>query len=249
MATKTITLPAWEHADQKKPGVHNALHHAARDMAGMAMVCVALAGMELANKRANTPHGEWLPWVKSNCDYSDETARNYIKVWLATKDRMAKFQNALEFEKLLKVAPSEMSAKERSALGAFVARTLHGTELIEIYRELGIAQQAQGNLDPPKRLPGQGAAKDIDWTARSVDECRFVQTTFDQLLEAPSKDERILKKTGKSRLEAYARLLPLSGEGVTLREMVQRASAAATTLEAVWRERIEAGEEEVEVAV
>lgn len=37
-------------------------------------------GKLLIEAKAKVPHGQWLPWIKENCDFSESLARKYMKV-------------------------------------------------------------------------------------------------------------------------------------------------------------------------
>jgi hypothetical protein len=38
------------------------------------------AGSALIEAKRQLPHGKWLPWLKENCELSDKTAQDYMKV-------------------------------------------------------------------------------------------------------------------------------------------------------------------------
>jgi hypothetical protein len=38
-------------------------------------------GELLTEQKASLEHGEWLPWIETNCPFSERTARYYIRFW------------------------------------------------------------------------------------------------------------------------------------------------------------------------
>jgi len=69
-ATITDTLPAKINAEHEAAfgSAREALEHARR------------AGELLLEAKAALKHGEWLPWIESNCKFGERTARNYMQL-------------------------------------------------------------------------------------------------------------------------------------------------------------------------
>src|SRR5258707_5120533 len=38
-------------------------------------------GRELSDAKSSLEHGEWLPWVEDNLEFTTRTAQRYISVW------------------------------------------------------------------------------------------------------------------------------------------------------------------------
>jgi len=62
------------------PAKINAEHEAAFGKAREALEHARRAGELLLEAKAALKHGEWLPWVRSNCDFSERTAAAYMRL-------------------------------------------------------------------------------------------------------------------------------------------------------------------------
>jgi hypothetical protein len=47
---------------------------------GVARTCIIEIGRELIAAKAAVPHGGWLPWLAEEFEWTDETARKYMRV-------------------------------------------------------------------------------------------------------------------------------------------------------------------------
>lgn len=52
---------------------------------GTARTCIIEVGRELAAAKAGMAHGDWLPWLRTEFDWDERTARNYMRVAEAFK--------------------------------------------------------------------------------------------------------------------------------------------------------------------
>jgi hypothetical protein len=55
---------------------HTAVQDASKNVLGKAIA----AGIALREAKAKLGHGQWLPWLKDNCDVSERHANNYMKL-------------------------------------------------------------------------------------------------------------------------------------------------------------------------
>ena len=58
----------------------NAAHVRAREAAGRAVESAIVAGLALIEAKATIGHGSWLDWIAGNINYSDRTARLYMRL-------------------------------------------------------------------------------------------------------------------------------------------------------------------------
>ena len=65
-------------------------HQQAEDSAKKAISHALAAGRLLVEAKSQVKHGEWLPWLKANCDVSDRQAQRYMKLadnWQAIESK------------------------------------------------------------------------------------------------------------------------------------------------------------------
>jgi len=58
----------------------NTEHRLATNAAKTAIQHAINAGALLNEAKARVKHGEWLPWLQENCELSERTARNYMRL-------------------------------------------------------------------------------------------------------------------------------------------------------------------------
>jgi hypothetical protein len=58
----------------------NTEHHACEVLQRGAVAHAIAAGEALIDAKSRLRHGEWLPWVDANCDFSDREAQNYMRI-------------------------------------------------------------------------------------------------------------------------------------------------------------------------
>jgi len=56
----------------------NAMHREATKAAITAVELAIEIGAMLMEVKATLPHGEYGPWIRNHCEFTDRTARNYI---------------------------------------------------------------------------------------------------------------------------------------------------------------------------
>jgi hypothetical protein len=64
---------------ETRQGQINTEHRLAWNRANEAMTHAIRCGELLAKKKAELMHGEVMPWIQQNCDFSQATANNYMK--------------------------------------------------------------------------------------------------------------------------------------------------------------------------
>ncbi|MEA3307235.1 MAG: DUF3102 domain-containing protein [Elusimicrobiota bacterium] len=69
-------------------------------------------GRLLQEQRKELKYGKWLPWIKSNLSFSDQTARNYMKLY----DGRSKIQNVLNLTEAYKLLVAPERDKELDAM-------------------------------------------------------------------------------------------------------------------------------------
>ena len=92
--------------------------------------CVIGTGRELAAVKEEIPHGEFMPWIERNFQWSHDTANNYMRAF----ERFGKFRNVSLFDAsamylLAKCEPAVQEAKRLTDQG-FVVSHEKAKELI-----------------------------------------------------------------------------------------------------------------------
>jgi hypothetical protein len=86
----------------------NGLHEEIFGAVKMTLDKAIRIGELLVKCKADQPHGEWMNWMEKNLKFSDQTARNYMKVYEIREDKFKSVLNLLEdktkrFNKEIKV--------------------------------------------------------------------------------------------------------------------------------------------------
>jgi hypothetical protein len=121
---------------------HNIYHRNAVTAAGQAVAWAVMCGLELIKIRKQVGHGEWLPWIKKNCDFTERTAYRYIGVAEGVK---AKKLNLTSMSNLLGAAPSNLTIDQRNELLQAVHKATDGETLQQLYLDFGIIKAPQGS--------------------------------------------------------------------------------------------------------
>ncbi len=130
-AKVTTLVPDRSNGDRAKTA--NSYHNLSRAAAQDAVAYAVMAGMELAAAKAQIPHGSFLPWIEKHCEFSQQTANNYMR--LAEKMVACGAFRA--------VVPhltdgQVQSAGDRKALLAAIRETADGATLQQLYFDFGI---------------------------------------------------------------------------------------------------------------
>jgi hypothetical protein len=147
------------------PGLHNHYHRCAQTAAAQAAQYAVLCGLELQKVRDqlakpgkrndNLPEalrGGWESWVKANCDFSPDSARNYMRVAEGIKGKALRECSTPEAIALLDLAPSAMPKAQRENLLKSVSKLTDGQTLQQLYMDFGITK-----ADPRANLRKGGA--------------------------------------------------------------------------------------------
>ena len=70
-------LPALDALADKINTEHEAVCEAAVTATQHAIKC----GNLLVEAKSELPHGQWLPWIKENCDLSERTTQAYMRLY------------------------------------------------------------------------------------------------------------------------------------------------------------------------
>lgn len=136
--------------------LHNRLHHLAEsakeareNLEATELAALILCALELEHQQEVQHVGPWKDWVKSNCDFSYSTSRNYARVLKAARlGAIANLDPGIVPEK----APSLMSQDELRDSGNSLANALQGLGGIrQLYLQLEIISlpgKAPDNTQP-----------------------------------------------------------------------------------------------------
>jgi hypothetical protein len=99
---------------------------AIRDLVKSTRENIVEIGRHLAGVRERIDHGKWLGWLNAEFGWSDQTARNFIRVFELSRD--AKFQNILNLNLPLNVLYQVAAPKSEVARTEIVERIEAGEE-------------------------------------------------------------------------------------------------------------------------
>jgi hypothetical protein len=164
-------------------------------------------GGRLANIKSKLPHGQWLPWIKSHLEFSDQTARNYIKVWAN--------RSSLNSKGVLNLADAYadvMPAKKKEPSGDWEGRCDLGAELESfIETMLHVSEMVHADFRKPfsreKDFLQIECAIRRDWWINPIHEVKedfiFVVCTALNLCAANWMRQGIFPPKGKEDLYLY----------------------------------------------
>ena len=92
----------------------NRLHHEIDNMARTAPEKAIRIGELLAEQHACCKHGEWLPWLKANVQFSSKTAYNYEGIY---RER-SKFVNVTNLAEAYRLLTVVLSGVKRWGIGS-----------------------------------------------------------------------------------------------------------------------------------
>lgn len=85
----------------------------ARGHAGASLACAIKAGERLTEAKQHVVHGEWLPWLRDNCEISERTAQQYMR--LARHKELVDVKSAVVADLTLSAAVDEITEPKPSA--------------------------------------------------------------------------------------------------------------------------------------
>lgn len=59
---------------------------AAKEQANKAVEIAIECGRLLLEQKKTVGHGNWIDWIKSNCDFSEDTAQNYMRLFRRVRE-------------------------------------------------------------------------------------------------------------------------------------------------------------------
>jgi Protein of unknown function (DUF3102) len=94
MRARALTLVPLDHLDQLARTAN--VEHAAYEATQSAAIAHAInAGQALIEAKHRLAHGEWLGWLEANVEFSDRTARIYMRI-AANRQRVANMGSVRE---------------------------------------------------------------------------------------------------------------------------------------------------------
>jgi len=124
------------------------VHAEARRAAHMSLVHAIEAGEALLEAKEQMNHGEWLPWLRDNCEMSESTAQVYVRLAkykdevLANPQRAADLSIRAALDALRARETRDAAAKRIAGLWASWQENLH--ELVACLGEVRQSLQDQG---------------------------------------------------------------------------------------------------------
>jgi hypothetical protein len=68
-------------------------------------------GQMLIDKKEELKHGEFIPWVETNCDFSDRSAQDYMKIAKSKAQRAADFNACTSIREVLELGKPKQGPK------------------------------------------------------------------------------------------------------------------------------------------
>lgn len=129
------TVPAQKRSQTISITDINAEHRLAQEAFGEAVQHAIRAGELLAAAKAQLGHGEWLPWLELNFDFSRQTASAYMR--LAANREQIEMESAPSISAALKqLAPGPPTSKpEPPPPAPYIADTERKVQLAKAARE------------------------------------------------------------------------------------------------------------------
>lgn len=118
---------------------------------GSALAHAIRAGELLIEAKADLQHGEWLPWLEANFDFTRQMATNYMR--LSENAEELQMENALSISAALKQLASgsrepSLAALQASAIALKqVARSRGGLDAMDAQEVAQVKRAAEGCLD------------------------------------------------------------------------------------------------------
>lgn len=206
------TLNAW-HADIL------GMHSDAKETA-------AQIGEKLVEVKEDLKHGEFKPWIETNCEFSHDMANKYMKVWTLKSERRSEFDGATSIRDALskaKPAPKPKPNKKVNEteldrkIAGFLAANEEGADLDTVVTEF--KDEAGQN---PTNMVRQCLSRLADSKAISMRGGVYYDAAVDVQPEE-------LNKTNKKKYEVLERRLKKEFEHTVSTEAQKRSVA--------WREQ------------
>jgi hypothetical protein len=138
----------------------NELHRQIVDAAVTSFEKAIRIGELLTAQRENVAHGGWLPWLKSNVQFTDRTARNYMRVF-ENRDRL-KLESVSDLPsayRLLSDAGAQSPEVSDQTAQDFIDTAL--SDLIEAKRALRRELERNPTENRDERLEAIGSLREL----------------------------------------------------------------------------------------
>lgn len=179
-AKVTTLVPDRSPADRAKTA--NSYHSLSRAAAQDAVAYAVMAGMELAAAKAQISHGSFLPWIEKHCEFSQQTANNYMRL----AERMIASGSFRAVVPQLTDGQVQ-TAGDRKALLAAIRETADGATLQQLYFDFGIlkprgetlmggAREGAGRPTKAEQTEREARMAYEDWKAISGPLGRYVSS-------------------------------------------------------------------------
>lgn len=89
----------------------NRLHREIQSLEVDAKNKAAQIGEMLITKKAEMKHGEFIPWIEANCEFSYDSAKDYMKVAKAKRERAPDFNACTSIREVLEIAKKPKERK------------------------------------------------------------------------------------------------------------------------------------------
>lgn len=183
-------------------------------------------GRLLVEQKAKLDHGEFLPWIMANCDFSDRTARNYMRVH-QHRDKTESVSDLQEAYR--KVEQIEAAEKQREKAKQ--------TERIETFKDTGQKPETWTRSDDyevKKRQDREERAKRINETFEAKEQKPNVSA--DDLRNAAAETRELKMRLGEHAhlsLDSFADDLSQAGMFLAIEKYVNGFADVSGQLEAV----------------
>jgi hypothetical protein len=168
-----------------------------RDLVGVARTCIIEIGRELIAAKAQVGHGEWLPWLRDEFGWSEDTAHRYMRVGRAFQiPQRAEFDGlTIEATALYALSAPDVPQEARDEA---VTRAEYGEHVSKADAEAMIAKAVEAERDRFEALVAelQAAAAEIS------DGPPTIPALVEQLCQATGKNKQ------QSSAHTYAWPLP-----------------------------------------
>lgn len=107
----TLFMPVQTNDEKEIEELFSQISEVSNQFSNIVLERLIRIGEILAVKKAELPHGEFIPWVTGNCPFSDRQARNYIEIF--QKRESLKSETRFRFESLRQVLEYLKGEKKR----------------------------------------------------------------------------------------------------------------------------------------
>lgn len=182
----------------------NALHEqadsiakSAKEQANRAVEIAVECGRLLSEQKKSVEYGKWVGWIKANCNFSEDTAQNYMRL----------YRKVAELTKLENETVSDVGSKTESA--RFLDK-LKGKTIKQAYIATGILPEPIKPDNSDKILPLVVHVKHIDFIVK------WYRNTVEQ---KPAKDWNPIER--EALINDLTPLMEIYNELIDLQESAE----------------------------